>query len=484
MSSSFTSHLRSDRAGKFLGGVVEGFYGQPWTESQRLTLYEQMDSWGLNTYLYAPKDDLKHRSMWRERYDASELSSLRVLADACSKRGLRFIYGLSPGADIRFADPSEVACIKERFDQLMTIGVHDFALLFDDIPGELSSHDGQVYASAAAAQCGVTNDIDVWLREQHSNASSHGMPRDADQPRLLFCPTAYCDRMDRLQLGGDGYLEAIGSLLNPSIDVLWTGPEIVSQEISVDSIKRLSERIRRPPVIWDNLHANDYDFRRLYCGPYSGRQRELREHVAGILVNPNNEFPINHIPLRTLAAYLDGDGRWEPRKEFLAAAAEWLASYATRDRPISIEGLTLLADCYYLPYEDGPSATELYGVMRRLVMAPIGSWDRADETCFAEYNRRIQSLFESLGQLLDRELFYAWSRRIWELKEELQLFEAYLAKKKCGIDDSEGVAVESHLPGTYRGGVVAKLQNVLTMDDRGQFKPVANHDRTNAPDHS
>lgn len=28
--------------------------------------------WGLNTYLYAPKDDYKHRMYWRDLYSAEE----------------------------------------------------------------------------------------------------------------------------------------------------------------------------------------------------------------------------------------------------------------------------------------------------------------------------------------------------------------------------------------------------------------------------
>ena len=38
--------------------------------------------------------------------------------------------------------------------------------------------------------------------------------------------------MDRAQLGGAGYLDEIGRLLNPEIDILWTGPEIVSEDDS------------------------------------------------------------------------------------------------------------------------------------------------------------------------------------------------------------------------------------------------------------
>ena len=35
-----------------------------------------MAAFGLNTYLYAPKDDLKHRTLWRERYSPEEADAL------------------------------------------------------------------------------------------------------------------------------------------------------------------------------------------------------------------------------------------------------------------------------------------------------------------------------------------------------------------------------------------------------------------------
>ena len=253
----------------FLGGVVEGFYGQPWTHAQRLQLFDQMAAWGLNTYFYAPKDDLKHRAIWRQNYSEQELASLAALIDSCKQHKLTFIYGLGPGLDIRFANPSELETIKRRFEQLIDVGARHFALLFDDLPGEMHAGDRQAYESVAAAQSAVTNGIFNWMRDKFPHS------------RLLFCPAPYCDRMDHWQLGGAEYLETIGRLLAGAIDILWTGPEIISREITVESIGDLSARIRRPPVIWDNLHANDYDLRRLYCGPYSGRPPELLQCVRG-----------------------------------------------------------------------------------------------------------------------------------------------------------------------------------------------------------
>ena len=46
-------------------GVVEGFYGVPWQHEDRLWLLERMRGWGMNTYVYAPKDDPFHLARWR-----------------------------------------------------------------------------------------------------------------------------------------------------------------------------------------------------------------------------------------------------------------------------------------------------------------------------------------------------------------------------------------------------------------------------------
>ena len=42
-------------------GVIEGFYGTPWTWEARGELAEWCGARGLRDYVYAPKDDPKHR---------------------------------------------------------------------------------------------------------------------------------------------------------------------------------------------------------------------------------------------------------------------------------------------------------------------------------------------------------------------------------------------------------------------------------------
>lgn len=78
---------------------------------------------------------------------------------------------------------------------------------------------------------------------------------------------------------------------------------MVSKDITVESIEEVSKILRRAPVIWDNIHANDYDQKRLFLGPYKGRSTELIPRLKGVLTNPNCEFESNFVAIHTLATW-------------------------------------------------------------------------------------------------------------------------------------------------------------------------------------
>lgn len=83
-----------------------------------------------------------------------------------------------------------------------------------------------------------------------------------------------------------------------------TGSKVISRKLSVDGLAEVKSVLQRPPLIWDNLHANDYDSRRLFLGPFKGREPGLRSNLRGLLLNPNCEFEANYIPLHTLGSWL------------------------------------------------------------------------------------------------------------------------------------------------------------------------------------
>lgn len=81
------------------------------------------------------------------------------------------------------------------------------------------------------------------------------------------------------------------------------GQKVVSRMLTVDSIQKITDVLRRPPVIWDNIHANDYDQKRVFLGPYSGRTPDLIPKLRGVLTNPNCEYGANFIAINTLAQW-------------------------------------------------------------------------------------------------------------------------------------------------------------------------------------
>ncbi|MEO6245270.1 MAG: beta-N-acetylglucosaminidase domain-containing protein, partial [Opitutaceae bacterium] len=225
-------------------------------------------------------------------------------------------------------------------------------------------------------------------------------------------------------------------------------------------VREIAAVLRRAPLIWDNLHANDYDGRRFFCGPYAGREVELRSETRGLLVNPNCEFALNFAPLHTLSAFLRANDEtdWNPRAAYLAALRDWWPSFATAGAPLEWEEFVVFGDCYYLPHDAGAEAEILLARVRAALVAKPADAVRAKVA-------RLRDFCARLTELRDRPLFHALSRRAWELREELDLVD------RCLASPARGVASDFHLPGTYRGGFVPRLQSLLAPQADGSFAP-------------
>lgn len=284
--------------GNFICGVVEGFYGRPWTTEQRKDLFQKMKKWGMDSYVYAPKDDYKHRAYWRELYTVEEAEHLTGLIQAAKDQNITFYYALSPGLDITYSSSKEITALKRKLEQVSQFGCTAFALLFDDIEPEMSEADKEIFQSFAQAQVSITNEI-----YQHLG-----------QPRFLLCPTQYCSTRAVPNVTNSEYLNTLGSKLAQEIDIMWTGQKVISRILTKENIQEITDVLRRPPVIWDNLHANDYDQKRVFLGPYSGRSPDLIPKLRGVLTNPNCEYGANFVAIHTLAQWsrCNVDGQRDP----------------------------------------------------------------------------------------------------------------------------------------------------------------------------
>ena len=73
---------------------------------------------GLNSYVYAPKDDAKHRSRWRDLYDTDESKELAQLIRYSKVNQVKFIYALSPGLDVSCSSDNDWEALQKKFDQV------------------------------------------------------------------------------------------------------------------------------------------------------------------------------------------------------------------------------------------------------------------------------------------------------------------------------------------------------------------------------
>jgi hyaluronoglucosaminidase len=277
-------------------GVVEGFYGPPWPPDARLEMIDFLAEHDMNAYVYAPKNDPKHRDHWREPYDDGELAYFGTAAARASALGVRFGFAISPGLDIRYDDATDRDALLTKLTPLLDGGIDWIVLALDDInprPG------------LAAEQA----DLATWLLDAAS--AVRGIA-------VTVVPTEYVGTR------ATPYLIDLAARLPTSIDVMWTGPTVCSPTITGADAGAWSEALGgRPPLVWDNYPVNDGPMERsLHLGPYRGRDPELSDAVAGVLCNPMLQPRASRVALATAAAFLNDPGRYEPDVEWERALIE------------------------------------------------------------------------------------------------------------------------------------------------------------------
>jgi hypothetical protein len=254
----------------FLSGVIEGFYGRPWSFELRHAYADFLAASGLNTYIYCPKSDPWLRKRWAEDWPDAQFRALRQLGECYLERGLFWGVGLSPFELYRHYGTRDREQLRRKTSRISELEAPLLAILFDDMPGDLDA--------LAARQAEIVADVHHWHPEM----------------RLLVCPTYYSfDPVLEKYFGAmpGGYWQQLGRELPADVDIFWTGNAVCSQTISVADIRRIREQVGRRLLLWDNYPVNDGAERsqHLYLHPLEGREGGLGEELSGHLCNPMNQ---------------------------------------------------------------------------------------------------------------------------------------------------------------------------------------------------
>ena len=262
-------------------GVVEGFYGTPWSHEVRLSL---IDFWGknkLNTYLYGPKDDPYHSSPnWRLPYPEEEAKHISELIEACKRNYVDFVWAIHPGKDIKWNE-EDYNNLVHKFNLMYDLGVRSFAVFFDDIEGEGTNPNKQA--------------------ELLNRLTKEFVRAKGDVESLTMCPTDY----SRLWANPTerGSLAIFGRTLDPSIKVFWTG-DVVCSDLTKETMDWLNSRIKRPGYYWWNYPVTDYARQYVLQGPTYGLDTSLTEKdVCGVVSNPMEYGEASKLALYGVADY-------------------------------------------------------------------------------------------------------------------------------------------------------------------------------------
>lgn len=284
-------------------GVVEGFYGPPWSQASRLWMIERLGRWGMNRYVYAPKNDPLHRDRWREPYPAVSVRDFAALLDHGAKHGVTVAFALSPGLSIRYSSAKDVALLAGKFKGFVELGARSLALLLDDVPSHLvHEEDRRAFRSLGDAHVALA-----------------GKVQEALGPDVTWwlCPTDY------LGTASSEYLETLGVGLGPEIEVGWTGRTVCSPSILRSEASARAAALRRRLLIWDNVPVSDGPMRfMLHLGPYGRRDADLAQFVSGVLLNPMQHAHASAVAIRTAAVYLADPQRYDPERAWQEALAE------------------------------------------------------------------------------------------------------------------------------------------------------------------
>ena len=359
-----------------LRGVIEGFYGPPWSTADRISSFAFDGQNKMNTYVYSPKDDPYLRAQWRDPYPAAQLAVIKQLIDAAAANHVAFTYALSPGLSMCFSSPSDLQALLTKFQSLWDAGTRAFAIPFDDInysawncPGDEAMFGPPGAADAAKAQVHVLNAVQDQFIATHPGAAP-----------LDFVPTEYYNT------SATPYKQVIAGQLDPAVIVEWTGDGVIVPQITDAQAAAARQAFGHSILVWDNYPVNDYITSRLLMGPYTGRAATLNQYLAGVTANPMIQEEASKIALFTAGAYFWNNAGYDPSAAWQAAikaigGAAWPAlqvfaenNYSSTLNPGESPVLTPLIAAFWKAWSTGANLTSaanaLLAYFSRMSAAP------------------------------------------------------------------------------------------------------------------
>jgi len=268
-------------------GIAEAVpAGWSWETRGQLLLFAGRHQ--LDHYLYAPGDDPYRAARWWEPYPPEEAERLTDFICQARELFVSVIYGLQP--DLDPTSEADLQALEAKCRWVLEAGAEGIALLCN--VGKRSAEAWAQFANQLLAQLQAARpQVGLWV----------GLSSPASEGRPLY---------------------ELARALDPEVELLWTGPELLNSRLTVEMVIAFSNYVGCTPWLWENYPDNRFAPQRLFLGPYKGRELALAQHLHGVTAVPMQQGLASQIPLATMADFLWDPAGYEPEVAWERALRE------------------------------------------------------------------------------------------------------------------------------------------------------------------
>lgn len=266
-------------------GFIEGYYGIPWSNADRISLMRFGGDFKMTSYVFAPKDDPYHKEKWRDPYPADEFEEVKKMVQAGLESKCRFVWTAHPfmgGFNANDVD-GEIEALLGKFEQLYGAGVRQFGVLGDDV-GNLNK--------------------DIVIRIMKAVSDWGKQKGDVFDP--VFCPAGYNDSWQ----GDYSELNTYDAGFPENVQIFWTGQAVCKpvEQATLNNFRRKNlpsgKEARRAPLFWLNWPVNDINMSRLMMGKGSLLHTDIvLDDIKGVVTNPMQDAQASKVAIFAVADY-------------------------------------------------------------------------------------------------------------------------------------------------------------------------------------
>lgn len=295
-------------------GIIEGYYGVPYSAEVTKDLFRFMARYKMNTYMYGAKSDPYHSRYWGDPYPTSisaeqqrigylNQDMMRDITKVANESKVNFIWAIHPGKAFANAeDPQVLDKIMAKFESMHELGVRQFGVFVDDVG---------VPSDPAIMKLCADNLNELQQRIDDKWNKKGAAATDTVKP-LHYVPQLYAHGWVSQERAREFFESLSGT--TSKINIYITGRDVWSVPNNVD-LATVKSWLGRDVSWWWNYPCNDQDPTKLFVmDAYSNFRDEthidnlsrLEKRLTGLgtlIINPMQQGELSKIALFSVADY-------------------------------------------------------------------------------------------------------------------------------------------------------------------------------------